>query len=234
MTHKASIPVFHGPIKSLPPPPKKKFVCILWKHPIHHQDLKKYFSPKKGLNFCQKRKKMFWTNTKLHPKCRACSHKRGQSWYFPLNVAPPLPLPLPPKFSYFISSDPTHECGSGWLSWPLPLPHPWRKGRFSFKAIKNEEGNIIVIANGLLCGSDFSSGQNGEVVVVQLIYNFAVLSAISVCGHNLKSEKVREKKWARAIWWRSLVIKRAYACSSISCVSAGIQYTGLVSSVLFC
>ena len=43
---------------------------------------------------------------------------------------PPLPLPL--KCSYSISSCPTHECGSGWPSWPLPLPHPWLLCLFFF------------------------------------------------------------------------------------------------------
>ena len=34
-------------------------------------------------------------------------------------------LLLPLKCSYFISSYPTHQCGSGQTGWPLPLPHPW-------------------------------------------------------------------------------------------------------------
>ena len=48
---------------------------------------------------------------------------------FSASSAPAPPIPHPPKCSYFISSYPTHECRSGWLSWPLPLlsplPHPW-------------------------------------------------------------------------------------------------------------
>ena len=40
-----------------------------------------------------------------------------------------LPLPLPQKCSYFISSYPTHKCRSGrpshLLPLPLSLPHPW-------------------------------------------------------------------------------------------------------------
>jgi len=35
-----------------------------------------------------------------------------------------LPLPLPPKRSYFISSHPTHLFGSGWQKQPLPPPLP--------------------------------------------------------------------------------------------------------------
>ena len=45
-------------------------------------------------------------------------------------AASALPLPLPPKRSYFISSYPTHLFGSGCHCQPLllPLPSPWLKG----------------------------------------------------------------------------------------------------------
>ena len=38
--------------------------------------------------------------------------------------ASPLTLPLPSTCSCLIRSHPTHECESGWLCSPLPLPHP--------------------------------------------------------------------------------------------------------------
>ena len=40
------------------------------------------------------------------------------------SAASALPLPLPPKCSYFTSSYPTHLFGSGWQNQPLPLPLP--------------------------------------------------------------------------------------------------------------
>ena len=72
-----------------------------------------------------------WLNVTTFSKTDFLLHRGTGGWLacsvleaVDFRAASAYALPLPPKYSYFTCSYPTHLFGNGWLFQPLPLPLP--------------------------------------------------------------------------------------------------------------